>query len=208
MESRWSPENGRASYRRGLMIRGVTAGAFLGLFLGLRAAGLAAEIPTLHWLDRILIILILVNPLLWWIGKKRGYPLDDFRFHWAFDILAVTGGVYCLGTLDIPLSIVGYIVMIVTSATFSARGTSFRLAAWSTLSPTVLLVAEETSLIPHQHVAFTSHVAPEGKLIILGASILLFFVFGYLAGTLAEQLMLTTLEVYNQKHELEAAYNK
>jgi nitrogen-specific signal transduction histidine kinase len=36
----------------------------------------------------------------------------------------------------------------------------------------------------------------------------LFFVFGYLAGTLAEQLRQTTLEIYNQKQCLEIAYSK
>src|SRR5262249_52284733 len=131
------------------MIRGVAAAAFLGLFLCVRAAGMAAQIPALNWLDRILVLLILVNPFLWWIGKRRGYLLDDFRFHWALDILAVTGVVYCLGTLDIPLSISAYIIMIVTSATFSTRSTSFQLAAWSAFCLTTLVVAEETALIPH-----------------------------------------------------------
>jgi signal transduction histidine kinase len=208
MKVSWTLADCRRSYERGLTIRGVAAAAFLGLFLGVRAAGLAGQIPALNWLERILVLLILINPLLWWIGKRRGYPLDDFRFHWALDILAVTGVVYCLGTLDIPLSIAAYIIMIVTSATFSTRGTSFRLAAWSAFCLTTLVVAEETALIPHQHVAFSSHSTPEGKLIILGGSILLFFVFGYVAATLAEQLRQTTLAVYNQKQELEIAYSK
>jgi signal transduction histidine kinase len=208
MEVTWSSVDRRTIYKRGLMIRGVAAAVFLALFVSLKAGGVGEQIAGLHWLNRILTLLICVNPLLWWIGKKRDYPLDDFRFHWAFDLLAVTAVVYCLGTLDIPISIVAYIIMIVTSATFSTMKTSFRLAAWSAFCLTTLVVAEEMALIPHRHVAFAAHFTPEGKVIILAGSILMFFVFGYLAGTLAEQLREKTLEVHRQKRELGAAYSK
>ena len=54
----WTFADRRRSYERGLMIRGVAAAAFLGLFWGVKAAGIAGQIPALDWLESILILLI------------------------------------------------------------------------------------------------------------------------------------------------------
>jgi hypothetical protein len=204
----WSDIDRRASYQRGLAIRGIAAAAFLALFLPIEISGFGGEIPGLPWMNATLASLIAINPILWWIGKVRGYPLSDFYVHWAIDILAVSGIVYCLGVLDVPLSIVPYMIMIVTSATFSNKRTSLYLAGWSAVCLTVLVASEEAGLIPHQHVPFAAHLTPEGKLITLGGSIILFFIFGYLAGSLAEQLRAKTLEANTQKQQLESAYAK
>lgn len=208
MKLDWSFEDRRTIYQRGLGIRGVAAGVFLALFVGVKASSLAVQIPALDPLNAILGLLIAINPLLWLVGRRRDFSLADFRFHWALDLVAVTGVVYCLGTLDVPLAIATYMIMIVTSATFSTMRTSFWLAALSAGCLTSVVGLEEARLIPHQHVAFAAHLTAEGKLLTVGGSILLFFVFGYLAGTLAGQLRQKTVEIHAQKDELATAYNK
>jgi signal transduction histidine kinase len=208
MDFMWSERDRREIYRRGLAIRGIAAAAFLGLFVPVHVSGFGGEIQTLRWINATLLTLVAVNPLLWWIGKARGYPLTDFYVHWGIDILAVTVVVYCLGTLDVPLTIAAYMIMIVTSATYSSKNTSLYLAGSSAMCLTMLVLCEELSVIPHQHVPFASHLTPEGKAITVGASIILFFIFGYLAGSLAGQLQTKTVEINKQKDELESAYAK
>jgi len=105
MQFAWSDQDRKVIYQRGLAIRAVAAAAFLALFVPIQLSDFGGDTPALPWMNATLAILIVVNPLLWWIGKVRGYPLSDFYVHWALDILAVTIVVYCLGILDVPLSV-------------------------------------------------------------------------------------------------------
>jgi signal transduction histidine kinase len=202
----WSDRDRRMIYRRGLTIRAVAAGVFAAVFSGIWLCGLGTAIPALPVLLVVLLSLIVVNPCLWLIGERRGFPLDDFRVHWMLDVGAVTGIVYCLGILDVPLSVTAYMIMIVSSGTFSSMKMALYLATWSAVCFLSIVVAESVGLIPHQHVAFTAHFSPEGRFVMVGVSVLLFYVFGYLGGTLAEQLREKAAEVLAQKLELEEAY--
>ena len=204
----WSLDERRLIYLHGLEIRGVAAAAFLGLFLTVRLAGWGSHISALSWLEAVLLALIAINPLLWMIGKAREFKLADFKVHWAIDICAVTAAMYCLGTLDIPLAVCVYIIMIVTSATFADRRTSLQLAAWSAISLILLVATEEAGIVQHQHVAFAAHLTREGRIVTLGIAITCFGVFGYIAGTLAEELRNKAMAVEDQKRSLEVAYAK
>ncbi len=204
----WSRDERRLIYRHGLLIRGAASATFLGLFLAVGAIGWGNEISALAWLEALLLALIAINPVLWVIGKARNFELGDFNVHWAIDIGAVTAAVYFLGSLDIPLAVCVYIIMIVTSATFADRKTSLQLAVWSAVSLVLLVATEEMGILRHNHVAFGSHLNREGKVVTLGIAITLFFVFGYIAGTLAEQLRRKAVAVEDQKRRLEVAYRK
>jgi signal transduction histidine kinase len=202
----WSERDRRIIYRRGFTIRAVAAGVFAAVFIGIWVCGLGRAIPALPGLLAILVSLVVVNPFLWLIAERRGFPLEDFRVHWMADVAAVTGIVYCLGVLDVPLSVTAYMIMIVSSGTFSSMKMALYLATWSTVCFLGIVAAESAALIPHQHVAFTAHFSPEGRLVMVGASVLLFYVFGYLGGTLAGQLREKAAEVVAQKAELQEAY--
>jgi signal transduction histidine kinase len=204
----WSLDERRLIYRNGLAIRGVAAAAFLSLFLAVRLAGWGDRISALPWLEALLLALIAVNPLLWIIGKARNFDLADFNVHWALDLGAATAALYCFGTLDIPLSACVYMIMIVTSATFADRRTSLRLAVWSAISLVLLVAVEELGIVQHQHVAFGTHLTGEGKIVTLAMATTWFFVFGYIAGALAEQLRGKAVAVEEQRRSLEVAYGK
>ncbi len=208
MVSAWSLEERQLIYRQGLVIRGVAAAAFLGFVLAIRLAGWGSYISGLAKLELLLLALIAVNPILWIIGRSRAFELRDFNIHWAIDIGAVTAAVYLFGSLDIPLSVCVYIIMIVTSATFANRRTSLQLAVWSAVSLILLVATEEMGIIRHQHMPFASELTREGKIVTLGLAITSFVVFGYVAGVLAEQLRDKAMAVESQKRRLEIAYEK
>ena len=204
----WSPEERRLVYGRGLAIRGLAAAAFLLLLLLFRLAGWGGHISGQAWLEALLLMLIAINPLLWVIGRSRGFELADFRAHWAIDIGAVTAAVYLCGGLDLPLAACAYIIMIVTSATFANRRTSLQLAIWSAVALVVLVGSEELGVVRHQHVSFATHLTSEGKVVTVGIAITCFVVFGVIAGILAEQLRKKAVTVEDQKRSLEVAYGR
>jgi len=208
MSFTWSIDDRRRIYQRGLAIRAIASATFLALFSLVWILDGGQWIPALPSILGILAALVAINPLMLWIAKSRAYPLGDLRFHWAIDVLSVTWFVHCMGTLDMPLAPAAYMIMIVTSATFATMRTAFKLATWSAVCLVTLVVCEEMGLIPHEHVTFAPELAMEGQLINLSGAVLLFFVFAFISGTLAEQLRDKASEVERQKGELEVAYSK
>lgn len=204
----WSDKDRRSIYRRGLSIRAAAAGVFLGFFGAVWASSAGDQISGLPGLLAVLVGLIAINCPLWLIGRRRGFPLADFRWHWAIDIAGVTGVIYCLGVLDVPLAIAAYMIMIVSSAAFGSRAAALWLANWATLCLVALVVADESGSIPHYHVNFAAHLNSDGRMVVTAGSLLLFYVFGWIGGELAAQLREKTEEIDSQKAEIEEAYEK
>lgn len=204
----WSDADRLSIYRRGLAIRRMAAAVFLGFFGLIWISSWGNRIQGLGGLLGILVFLVVINPLFWVIGRRRGFRLEDFRWHWAIDIVAVSGIVYCFGVLDIPVASAAYMIMIVSSATFGSRATALQMANWATLCLLAVVVADEAGIVPHYHVEFAAHLSTEGKIVAAVASVLLFYVFGYVGSELATQLREKADQVESQKGELEVAYGK
>jgi signal transduction histidine kinase len=204
----WSLEDRKAFYRRGLGIRALSAAAFLSFFAGVLAVGFHHAFAGFWAVIAILAVLICINPVLWWVGIKRSFVLSDFYAHWCGDVLGVTGIVYNLGTLDVPMAAAAYIIMIVSSATFANISVSILLAAASSVSYAGLWLLETAAIIPHKHVAFASHLDAGGQTFFVSGVVVLFFVFAYLAGSLAEELRTKTLEIASQKERAQNSFAK
>ena len=203
-----SDDDRRQLYRRGLTIRGVTAGVALVFFIAVWLVGLRPKMPGLPYLVAISILLIIVNPVMWRIGGGREFAIGDFRWHWALDILAVTGIVHYFGLFDIPVIVSLYMIMVVSSATFRSARTAMWLAHWSSAALMGLVAAEESGWLPHRHLDFGDDLTVEGKLVTAAGSVVLFHVFGYLAGTVASQLRERTEQAEKESRAAESAYRK
>ena len=205
-----SPENSDAtlSYARGLWIRAVVALVFLALFLVLNLIAPDLRIRGQGGLTVLLSVLVLVNPLLWWVGRVRGFPTGDFYVHWVMDIAAVTAIVHFLGGVDVSIAAAAYMVMIVSSATFATARASWALAGAASGCYVAVIVAEYTGVLDHYHVGAGPHVYGDAQVISVSGAIVFFFVFAYLAGTLAGQLRRRSDEIALQKVNLEDSLRK
>ncbi|MEA2624821.1 MAG: hypothetical protein QOD06_866, partial [Candidatus Binatota bacterium] len=178
----------RLKYVTGLLIRAVVCAVFGAVFA--LNAYLAPPDVRPHFLCAILILIGLasLNAPLWLIGKWAAFPLRHFYGHWLVDLLAVTAVLHVLGGVELPYGSVGYMIMILTSAVFLSERASFVVAGASAVCFDGLVAAEYFSIVPRYVYIWAHDYSGTAQLFIVLASDVFFFLFAYLAGSLAEQL--------------------
>jgi signal transduction histidine kinase len=195
--------NLRRRYIEGLLTRAVGALAFA-LFFAIAAwtgAGLT-------WHDvapaiAILVALAAVNVPYWFLGRRTGFALGYFYLHWTVDLVAITGAVHFVGGIDAPVVQFAYLSIIPTAAIFVSRRAAFLLATGATAAYAMLAVAESVGwLTPHAAI-WGHHYGAELRVFIVALSGVFFFVFAYLAGTLAELLRAANEELASAKSVIE-----
>ncbi len=191
--------NLRRRYIEGLLTRAVGALAFAFFF------AIAASTGTgLGWQDvtpaiGILTGLALINVPYWLLGRRMRFDLRWFYLHWAVDLVAITGSIHFVGGIDAPVVQFAYLSIIPTAAIFVSRRAAFILAGGATLAYATLAVAESVGwLTPHSAI-WGHHYRAELRVFIVALSGVFFFVFAYLAGTLAELLRAANEELAGAK---------
>jgi signal transduction histidine kinase len=152
----------------------------------------------------------LINVVYWYEGKRAGFPLSHFYGHWAVDLAVNTAIIYYLGGIDLPLGQFAYFTIIPTAAIFISQRAAFHVATGATIAYALLAVAEGSGWIPHRTGIWAHHFGPDTRLFVVCFSAVFFYVFAYLAGTLAElvraaneELASTKAVVEEQNHLLE-----
>jgi two-component system, sensor histidine kinase RegB len=201
----WSDVERKGIYRDGLRIRAIAASAFLAFFLSGSSLGWASRIEGYWLVVCALAVLVAVNPLFWAIGVVRGFPLSDFYAHWALDIIAVSAVVYGLGMFDIPLVAVAYMIMIVSSAAYVTMAAAMLLAFGSTVAWLGLWLSTSMGWLTHKHVEFGVHWNSEGEIFLTIASIVFYFLFAYVSGSVARELRGKSLRLIEKQEQLSAA---
>ncbi|MBI3770244.1 MAG: hypothetical protein HY271_17360 [Deltaproteobacteria bacterium] len=156
-------------------------------------------LPLAAWLGMIswqpiapVVMLLLANCILnvpyWYAGRRAGFPLSHFYVHWGIDLVILTSIVYALGGIDVPLVQFAYLVMILVSALFVSQRTAFFLATGATVAYSTLGLIEMMGIVPSRPGMWAHHYSTEIRVFIIGTSVVFFYVFAYLAGTLSELL--------------------
>ncbi len=191
--------NRRRRYIEGLLFRVVVALVFALLFAVLAALGrgLTREQTTPALV--ILTIIALVNVPYWYVGKRAGFPLNQFYVHWAGDLVMITILAYFLGGLDVPLMQFGYLMMILIGALFVSQRAAYHLATGATIAYGVLGIIETFGIVPHRTGIWQHHYGSETRLFIMVISGGFFYLMAYLAGTLSELLRKANEELSSTK---------
>jgi signal transduction histidine kinase len=198
----WDDADKRRIYVEGLGIRAVSASAFGAMFL-IGAAWEWHKIIEGYWpVQMILAGLVAVNPVLWLVGRSRGFPMRDLYMHWLIDVVAVAGIVYFLGVFEVPLSPIAFMIMIVSSAAYMTMSAAFYLAVASSCVWIVLWLSVSGESRPGPSPLGIS-VDAAGEWFLGVATIVFFFVFAYVAGMVADKLRRKTMAVIEQRREME-----
>ena len=176
----------RHKFVDGLRFLAVAAGTFFLVFLFL---------AKLDWSEGtryvpvfpLLAGLIVVNVPFWLMGARRGFPLRHFYVHWILDLALITCVLHILGGVDAPYGFLSYLMIVVTSATFISKRASFVVAAGSSLATIGLVTVEAGGLLGHANI-WAHHYTAEVQLVTVMVAVSFYFMFAYLAGTLADQL--------------------
>jgi signal transduction histidine kinase len=191
----------RQKFIVGLRFRAIVSLAFAFLFLILGRTG-AGPKPPLKVLLTLLGVLSGVNILHWVFGSRRGFPLRDFYLHWAIDLLLISGILFCLGGISVPYGFLSYLMLVVTSATFLSKRGSFVVAIGATIATLGMSWCEAAGVI-NPPAVWAVPMTPGARLIAVSVAILFYFVFAYLAGTLADQLKEANTHLLHARNEIE-----
>lgn len=195
--------NLRRRYVEGLTTRAIGSVCFA------LALSLATVLPTgVTWSELAPAVLILagnvlINVVYWYEGKRSGFRLSHFYAHWAVDLVVNTAIIYYLGGIDLPLGQFAYFTIIPTAAIFISQRAAFHLATGATFAYALLAWAEGSGWIPHRTGIWAHHFGPDTRLFIVCFSAVFFYVFAYLAGTLAELVRAANEELASTKAVVE-----
>lgn len=198
------PYERRQKYVSGLLIRVIVCIVF-GTVFAINCYLASSDPARLQFAYGIalLVILCALNWPFWLLGKARHFPLTDFYVHWAIDLMGVTILLHLLGGVDLPYGSVGYMIMILTSAVFLSQGASFAIATASAVCFDMLVLAEANGISRHYVGIWQHHYTNAVQVFIIVASNVFFFLFAYLAGSLAQQLKTANAALSRTRDELE-----
>jgi signal transduction histidine kinase len=191
----------RQKYIDGLRFRTVVSGSFIFVFWLLETLGVADGGPLLRALPYLL-ILGLINWIYWRIGTRTNFTLIWFFAHWAIDIVLISAILVALGGLEVPYGFLAYVMIIVTSATFVSKRASFVVAFGAGVATASIGVLELASDMTPPAI-WGGEMDPATKLASVVFVLLFFFIFAYLAGTLADQLKVASNELIVARRSVE-----
>ena len=195
------PQERRQKFVIGLRFRAIVSLAFALLFVFLSRAGLGPT-PPLRVLLSLLALLSALNVLYWSLGARRGFPLRDFYGHWVLDLVLISSILFCLGGISVPYGFLAYLMLVVTSATFLSKRASFVVASAATVTTLAMALLEAYRVIEPPPV-WAAQMTGGTELIAVSAAILFYFIFAYLAGTLADQLKEANTDLRKARSEIE-----
>jgi signal transduction histidine kinase len=144
-----------------------------------------------------------INVVYWYDGKRSGFRISRFYAHWTVDLVVNTVIIYYLGGIDLPLGQFAYFTIIPTAAIFISQRAAFHLAAGATVAYALLAAGEGYGWLPPRAGIWGHHFGSDTRLFIVCFSAVFFFVFAYLAGTLAELLRAANEELASTKAVVE-----
>ncbi len=183
----------------GMWFRVVCAAVFLVLLVACQAAGLSFSSGDLRVTYVCLALLVLLNGVYWAIGLGSGFDLRQFYGHWAMDLALISGAVWGLGNAGIVGAIPAFALIIVTSATFISQVAAFAVASGAAIA-FVLLV--RTGSLTFAGGRVTAADAASSELFLAGNGVFFFYLFAFLAGTLATALSKANSQLRLQNDEL------
>lgn len=191
----------RQLFVEGLVVRAALAGVFsvvAALFAGFELAPSTSTSPAFV----ILAGLALINIPYWYVGKARGFPLDDFFPHWIVDILFLTLLIHYIGGADAPYATIMYYSLVLFAAVSESRSAALRLAGVSMISFGALVIAENTGVVAPIPV-WDHHLSAAAQALAFGVSSGFIFALAFVGGTLADQLKESNAELRSASAALE-----
>src|SRR5262249_53989115 len=122
----------RQKFADGLRFRTIVSGAFALVFFCIAELTYLPDLE-LSAVFTILGFLVAVNALYWFAAKRTAFPLRHFYIHWLIDLVMISWILYLLGGMDVPYGFLANVMIVVTSATFLSKRSSFVVASAATL---------------------------------------------------------------------------
>ena len=187
----------RQVFAIGMWFRVVCAAVFIVFVVFCQALGITFTSGNVGISYLCLGLLVVVNAGYWLVGLNTRFDLRQFYGHWAVDLALISGVLWGLGGAAVVAAIPAYSLIIVTSATFISRAAAFVVASGG--AATFVLLVNTGSLV--SGIAGGAD-AGHSSFFLAGNGVLFFYLFAFLAGTLATALSDANLQLRQQNKEL------
>lgn len=191
----------RQKYVDGLKFRAVVSVAVVLLFVVLNPIIPDRRPPLLKVLPA-LAVLLLVNPLYWLLGERSAFSLRYFYLHWLIDLILISIILFFLGGVDVPYALLAYLMLVVTSSTFLSMHASLIVATGASMMTIMLAFLQTTQLLDLHHV-WAIETTVGARIVSIATATLFYYVFAYLAGSLADQLKSVNLSLRAAQKQIE-----
>jgi signal transduction histidine kinase len=192
----------RQKYVDGLRFRAIVSTAFALMFLFVaKLTGVPYSI--LGRLLSLVLVLVVVNPVYWLIGQRNKFSLRYFYLHWAIDIVVIALLLYRLGGIDVPYGFLAYVMIVVTSATFLSKHAALIVATGATTATLVMTAVQLSGVLSPPEVLWSFNTSHAGRLAVVTFATGFYYVFAYLAGTLADQLKRANTDLSRAREQIE-----
>lgn len=192
----------RRAYVTALGVRIALASAFTAVMLIFGATG------AMPWWNSIanaaiLACLALVNCLYWLVGKRRGFPIEDFPIHEAIDVVVLTLVIHFAGGLQAPYCALAYLSLVLFAAVAESRRIALGLASFSIVSLVTLVALEEFQVIPSYAEIWGYRLTRSAQVFALIMSGVFLMSVAWVAGTLANELKESNVRLKEARDTLE-----
>ncbi len=143
------------------------------------------------------------NAASWYFARLRGFPVTDFYYHWAGDLIHITVLVHFLGGADLPYGPFIYCLTVVASATFASRRGACVVAAAAAVCVAALVGAEGVGILEHKEAIWSHHYSVGAQTAMVFGCAVFFYLMADLAGTLSDQIKGAQERLAEQNVELE-----
>jgi len=191
----------RQKFIVGLRFRAIASFIFTLVFIYLTYAT-SDPGPRLSVILALLLLLGSANLAYWLVGSVRGFPLRDFYAHWVVDLVVISHVLYWLGGINVPYGFLSYLMIVVTSATLLSHRAAWTVAAGSAITTLTMAGLQANHLIQPPQV-WAVQMNPTTQLVSVSAAVVFYFIFAYLAGTLADQLKHANVSLLRARGQIE-----
>ena len=151
----------------------------------------------------LLVATAAINGLYWGVGRRRGFPIADFAVHQCVDVLVFTVVIHFAGGIHLPYCTLAYSPIVLIAALAESRRVAIGLAGFAILALTSMMVLEGTGTILSYAEIWGYRLPRRAQILALLFSAVYLLALGWVAGTLAEQLKSSNLQLEDAGRRLQ-----
>lgn len=180
----------RQLFIEGLLVRVLLAAA-IAILVGVLGGGGFIDREAAMKATVVILISAAVNPIYWWVGSSRGFPIGDFVYHRLADIVLNTVTIHYLGGINIPYGVLAYSVLVIFAAVNESRAMAMALAHFSLVCFVSLVLLEGYGWIPRVEGIWGHSLTPAAQVFSIIGSFAFVYALAWTGGTLGDQLKAT-----------------
>lgn len=192
----------RRLYVEGLLVRLVLTLVFAGVAVGFAWIG-AMPHESATKVAVLLAAAAAVNGVYWEAGKRRDFPISDFAAHQCVDVFVFSIVIHFAGGIHLPYCSLAYSPIVLIAALAESRRVAIGLAGIAIAALASVIVLEGAGVIASYSAIWGYQLPVRAQALAFLFSAVYLLALGWVAGTLAEQLKASNMQLEDAGRRLQ-----